>query len=672
VAAGPVSDFGFRARLRGSAGTAPRPWRGMAEEGSHVGRREGLRPDAPLATPARANAKSSPPAEATFTTGATGSRPGLGSGAASARSRPGYACECPIRHRTYDHRMASGDPKHPLAFPFGGLTDDEFDEIVYLLGHASDSTVAKLRAPDGGLDTVRPSDQDPLIAAWGIQAKRYRDHIRWASCKESLDRAVSIWQAPKVTFAFPRDLTAPQHKLFHKHLTGRHVGVDVDWWGYTKLTALLLASPAGRGIAKRFFHTEDPADLADRAIRAGAPLRTATDLLERDELTSDFLQSADPHFSWVTTKRPRNAQPVPVTPGAALRLEFGKGDQEVVFDAIPRTSSAGQHFGPSGTISFPDKAEWQRACDLIAAVDTHGGRANLGAAQIRLRGVPAPFDELFERDIRGDVLVRLRRAAQPWAARLTADTDGGHGSVDIDLLPEDPEDDWDSKLAGSRHGLRLELRFVWSHSEASGQLSFSWSFTKPSGSAEERARILGFLISLYGTGTFEVSDREGRRPPLTDSTTPARVPDDLRYLHRAYTDLITVQDFASLTFTVPDEIEYDEAYHLALLAQWIRDGGYNASMSSLKVQCGADALAAFRGGSSDIEVRETLYANLFGDDVPVGTRAVSLPPMLLRKAMRIQGREPIWSAELVPLTGESAPVRFTLTPLDQDSSELAA
>lgn len=82
--------------------------------------------------------------------------------------------------------MPAGDPKHPLPFPFGSLTDDEFDSLVYLLAQVSDPKVAKLRAPDGGLDTVRPSDDDPLVAAWGIQAKLHREHIKWADCRRSL------------------------------------------------------------------------------------------------------------------------------------------------------------------------------------------------------------------------------------------------------------------------------------------------------------------------------------------------------------------------------------------------------------------------------------------------------------------------------------------------------
>lgn len=126
--------------------------------------------------------------------------------------------------------MPSGDPKHPLPFPFRGLSDDEFDELVYLVAHVADSAVVKTRAPDGGLDTVRLAEDDPLRAMWGIQAKLHRDQPKWANCKESLDRAVEQWNVRHVTFAFHRNLTVGQHKNFVKHLVGRHRGVKVEWW----------------------------------------------------------------------------------------------------------------------------------------------------------------------------------------------------------------------------------------------------------------------------------------------------------------------------------------------------------------------------------------------------------------------------------------------------------
>ncbi len=521
--------------------------------------------------------------------------------------------------------MPSGDPKHPPPFPFRALTDAEFDELVYLLAHVSTASVAKLRAPDGGLDTVCPVASDPTTASWGIQAKLHREQIKWTNCKESLDRTVANWRAPKVTFAFPRDLTVNQHRLFHEHLSDRHPGVEVDWWGETKLTALLLEGPAARGIAKRFFHSEDPAELADRAIRAGTPLCTAADLLEREDATGQFLRSADPHFDWVSTKRTPTSEPVALAPGTAMRLEFGNEGHELIVDAVPRTPAAVEHFGPTGRVEFAGAPDRDRALELLQRVTAEGGRADLGEALIRFDRIPAPFDELFSQGLTGRVSVRAHREALPWAARIQVDTDEGHASWDVDLVPSEPEPEWDVKLIGRRSGLTLEMRFVWSHSDQTGSLNLRWQFERAGGSAEERAHILAFVIALHGRGTFTIADREERREPLREATVPGAVPDGLRMIHRVYKDLATIQRFAGRTFgPPPDQITAVEAHQLGWIAEALSAGGYEGSIESATLTCGPEALAAFRRAGSEFGTEETLSARFFGRAIPVAVQRTKL------------------------------------------------
>lgn len=569
--------------------------------------------------------------------------------------------------------MPAADPKHPISFPFGALTDDEFDELVYLLAHTQDPAVDKLRAPDGGLDTVRPAEDDPLIAEWGIQAKLHRQHIKWSECKNSLDRAVEVWEARAVTFAFPRDLTQPQHKLFHKHLRNRHPDVKVDYWGASKLTALLLASPQGRGVAKRFFHTEDPADLADRAIRARGPLRTAEDLLERETVTGEFLRTADPHFDWTTTKRSRSPQPPHRTPGSVLRLEFAKDDEQFFADAVPRSPASLELAAPRGALAFPTREEWERAQELIADVQEYGGRAELGPTQVRLDQIPAPFDELCREPFDGRVLIRAHREVHPWAATVSASTDEGTASLDIDLTAEEPGDEWDVQLAGRRFGLTIELRFVWSHSERAGRLEFRWVFHRATGTAAERAQALALLIALHGTGTFEVRDREGQRPSLSEQTQPTPLADDLRHLHRIYEDLATIERFAGASFgPPPDEVTYEVAQQLAWLAQALATGSYDGTITSAQMRCGPDAVAGFRSGGNAIEIRQTLCAQFFGRELPVAEQVARLPLMVIKEAIRVPRPEALWDVVLIPATGDSGPVHFVLTPLDPQRERVAA
>lgn len=205
----------------------------------------------------------------------------------------------------------------------------------------------------------------------------------------------------------------------------------------------MTSSEAGRTIATRFFHAEDPADLVDRATRAGGPLRTPADLLEREGAIGDFLRTAGPHFDFHTTKRPRSEQEVPRTPHAAMRLEFGRGEQQVIVDAIPRTGAALEHYGPRASVAFKDR---ERATALLNDVQGHGGRATLGDATVLFDRIPPPFDQILS-EIEGVVSVRAEREASPLAARITADTDEGTATFDVDLAPATPERNWDAKLA---------------------------------------------------------------------------------------------------------------------------------------------------------------------------------------------------------------------------------
>ena len=90
---------------------------------------------------------------------------------------------------------------------------------------AEDGRVVRLRAPDGGLDTVLPDEHDARRATRGWQAKRHAGRIDWADCERSLDRAVDTWKPRRVTFTFPRALTRGEHEKFAERLGRRHSGV---------------------------------------------------------------------------------------------------------------------------------------------------------------------------------------------------------------------------------------------------------------------------------------------------------------------------------------------------------------------------------------------------------------------------------------------------------------
>lgn len=559
-----------------------------------------------------------------------------------------------VRYLADDGPVPVGDPKHPVPFPFRGLTDADFDELTFLVALIDDPLVVKLRAPDGGLDTVRPDDVDPTRARWGIQAKLHREHIKWPNCRESLDRAADQWRPDRVTFAFPRDLTIGQYRSFVKHLVRRHPRIRIDHWGSTRLTAALIGSEQGRTIAKKFFHAEDPADIVDRATRAGGPLRTPVDLFEREDAIGDFLRTAGPHFDFQSTRGPRTAGRPPETPGSAMRLEFARGEQQLFIDAIPKTPDAARHYGPKGSIAFTDP---ERANRLLSAVQDYGGRASLGQATIVFEQIPPPFDQLLA-SIDGEVTIRAKGDAAPWSARLTADTDTGCGSLDIDLVPAPAEKDWDMKLAGQRNGVKVELRFVWDHDTDTGKTALTWEFTRATGSTAERARALDLMVAIHGVGTITLEDREGVRPTLQRSNVSRLLPPDLPMLRNAYRDLFEIEAFAGATFgPPPDEFAPNELRNLAFLADQLRQSRTQLPLTSMKLVVRADGLEEFRSvEAAHLLFREQLYAHLFGRDLHVGQRVTQPPPMRIKHAVKRPDRA--WDVTLVPSGTPNATIEY--------------
>jgi hypothetical protein len=218
------------------------------------------------------------------------------------------------------------EPRDPLSaspFAFERLDDEEWEEITFLLAHREDDRVVRLRASDGGLDTVLPSEQRRGKGERGWQAKHYGRDIHWHKCQQSLDRAVRVWAVRHVTFVFPRDLNQDEHQTFHNKLGGRHAGVTVDYWGAGAVSSRLLADDRGERIARRFFGVADPIGLIERAQRAGGELSRGQHVLDRESAVHEFLQSADPHFSWAIQMLTRGEPVLPPRPGAIQRQRRG-------------------------------------------------------------------------------------------------------------------------------------------------------------------------------------------------------------------------------------------------------------------------------------------------------------------------------------------------------------
>lgn len=198
---------------------------------------------------------------------------------------------------------ANEQPLGPRRLNLGALTDEDFEEVCFLVVRLEFPEAIKLDNPDGGADSALPSeDRATYLRCW--QAKRYTEHIRWGHCKDSLDRAVVRWRMSRYTFCFARNLTEGQEKKFQTDLVGRHAGVRVDYWSHSRLESALLTSEQGERIARHFYG--DPvgdAQAIARALRAGGELSSGEHAADRLSAIAEFLARHDPHGSGSAVSR---------------------------------------------------------------------------------------------------------------------------------------------------------------------------------------------------------------------------------------------------------------------------------------------------------------------------------------------------------------------------------
>jgi hypothetical protein len=273
--------------------------------------------------------------------------------------------------------VAARDPKSAHPFALERLTADEWEELTFLLAWGDDRRVERLKAPDGGLDTVLPRVGRPGEAERGWQAKHHTGPIDWSDCQRSLDRAVDLWKVEHVTFTFPRDLTRPERLKFSEKLESRRDGVTVDFWSGSHIRARLSADDAGERAARRFFGHHDPIEVMERAMRAGGELSRGEHAVAREFAIDEFVQGEDPHFHWAIYKRVGDEGEPPRTPGAIMRLLFSHGESRLYADAVPRSATAVKHYGPRVKVLADDSEEgreahcWQ-SCRAVADGYSYG------------------------------------------------------------------------------------------------------------------------------------------------------------------------------------------------------------------------------------------------------------------------------------------------------------
>jgi hypothetical protein len=558
--------------------------------------------------------------------------------------------------------MVRGDPRQQPTYRYGELSPGGFEGLVFRLAWAEERRVVRLRAPDGGLDTVLPSTERPEKAEHGWQAKRHTRHIDWEDCEASLDRAVQFWEPRRVTFAFPKDLNQTEYATFQRRLAGRHEGVDVDYWGKATLDAR-LAIPEGRRIAAFFFQEQDATEIAERMLRAGSPLQSGEDFLAAEEAVAQSLALANPDYDWLIHRTGHDdPEPAP-SPGAILRLSFGSEDVVIHADLVPRHSSPDAI--PSVVLRLDDSPAGDQAREWLEELRKSGGRLAIeSAVELSVENVPAPFGDLLGTPLRGPVSLRLVSEPIPFYARVTAGPPEERVSIDIDLLPADPSDEWDASLEGRLGGLTMSMYIRWLVHERQGEFRLKFHYDGGARAPNDvQAQVLKWLLASHRGGDITVEDRRGERPSTTYWFPARPVPDELEVWAQLHADLAELERAAGRPApAVPHVVEPQSVAAIASVARLLRARSRTLSITALTMEF---ASAPEIGGiARDIDLRQTMVANVFGLQLPVAREVTRIPPMI------VTDREPKsdggWRVQLVPLSGDEIEASQELIPLSEN------
>lgn len=558
--------------------------------------------------------------------------------------------------------MPAGDPRTPPNYRYVELPPPTFEALVFRLAWAEDHRVVRVNAPDGGLDTMLPDAARDGKADRGWQAKRHAGSIDWDDCVRSLDRAVRFWEPREITFVFPRDLNSTEHSTFERRLATRHPGTKVNYWGKAGLDAR-LDSPEGSRVAAAYFEEHDAVDLAERMLRAGSPLQTGDDFLAAEEALERSLSLADPDYDWVIHRARGEVAEPDRAPGAVLRLSFGRKGVTIHADLVPRHAFPAAM--PSVALRLDDTEAGVRAREWLEELRLSGGRLALGeGVDISVTDVPAPFGELLDSPLSGAITVKAVSKPAPFYVRATAGPPDDRVSLDIDLLPSSPSEEWDAALEGRVGGLVLSLRMRWLVHKGEGEFRVSFDYSGGGGAPNDiEASVLRWLLATYPDSEVTLDDRRGERPSLTWALAPREAPEWMEVFAQLHGDLAVLEAFAGRPAPpIPYEVRGDAVNAIATVARILRTRSRAGTINGVTMTFNAapDLGQVVR----DLELRQTLVANVFGHEMPVAREVTQAPPMVVRSRRALPNGE--WELQLVPLVGDNVEIVQELVPLAEN------
>lgn len=239
------------------------------------------------------------------------------------------------------------------------LTSEEFEWLVHSLVKAEEDSsyeVRKMRAPDGGADTLVLHFDGAVKTV--IQAKRHNSGINWTKCLLSLERAIEQWKPQEIRFVFSTDFTAKDQHAFKENLIDKSLSTRISAWTMSDLESLL---DSHQNIGPRFLgmHTRALTAAVERAARLGGlSLSNARDIVSRANELASFGDEIDPHYIYGIVAGSTSIPLVQWEKLPALTIYAIDGTNRVELSAFRRDGSIPD-------FEFLDNPEGQQASEQV-------------------------------------------------------------------------------------------------------------------------------------------------------------------------------------------------------------------------------------------------------------------------------------------------------------------
>lgn len=388
--------------------------------------------------------------------------------------------------------MSAPTPKGSTVYPIGDLTPDDFEAMTYLLVRGEFEDAVHIRPKDQGLDVRLPDARGNTIRGW--QAKRFStDGINWDQCVDSATRATTFWQPPRITFVFPKDLSATEQETFKRRLCDPHRPVRLDWWGNTEVQRRLRDTPDGQRAAKYLFENhEQTAEQIRRIVEAGGELRDGEHAAVRIAAVQKFLDE-DPHYKFRTQTAGPDSELTSPSHDVVASAEMDMDGTKVRFDAMERYTGAAENSGMGLNLNFAEDDDGIRAREAVDRVVREGGQVEISKGVTgEFFGTPAGLRGLApEGPVSGTFRIgALESVERPRRPGLLLRC----GEYRIAMTPDELDSKADPEIAwrGGCGGLSLVVRRKVSNDEISYPTDLNWKAGQGSASSQlASAKLFG-------------------------------------------------------------------------------------------------------------------------------------------------------------------------------------